>query len=178
MTWAVAAPAIGSIGTGIAQGISGENEAKINQQVPQENYELNRDTTAARESAYGAAKATGSANQAAGEGALGSFTGGTGLYGTENPMLGQESKDIAAKNAQELQQGAGQMSANLAGSGVRGGQAATLLNRGTGGMAINAQEDVNQMKYQDAAQRQAAAMAYQAAKAGAGQSAATGSIGF
>ena len=99
----------GGVLGGVATGISNQNVAQINQQVPQENYELNKDTLAARAGAYNSAKTTGATNQAGGEGELGSFTGNTGLYGTANPVLGQESADIAAQNAQELQQGAGQM---------------------------------------------------------------------
>ena len=88
-------------------------------------------------------------------------------------MLTQESKDIADKNAQELQQGSGQMGANLAAQGVRGGAAATLMNRGTGQEAITAQQNINQMKYEDEATRQSDLRAYQAAKAGRGQVGAT-----
>ncbi len=89
-----------------------------------------------------------------------------GESNTPNAMLNQESQDIASRNAQELQQGAGQMSANLAAQGVRGGQAATLMNRGTGQQAISAQQNINQMKFQDEATRKNQLRAYMAAKAG------------
>jgi len=94
-----------------------------------------------------------------------------GESGQINPELGRMESDIATGNAKELQQGAGQMAANLAGQGVRGGQAATLINRGTGEQAIGAQKDVNQMKYNDISQKEADLRAYMANKARAGQTA-------
>lgn len=92
-------------------------------------------------------------------------------FNTENPELSTMESDIASGNAKQLQQGASQMAANLATQGVRGGQAATLLNRGTGEQAIAAQKDVNQMKYSDAATRAAELRAYKAALAQRGQAA-------
>jgi len=118
-----------------------------------------------RKKAYEQAVATGSAQMAQGE------QGFMGSINEANPELDTMSNDIANGNARALSQGAGQMSANLATQGVRGGQAATLLNRGTGSQAISAQENINQLKYQDAATRAAQLRAYQAAKSQAGQSA-------
>lgn len=95
----------------------------------------------------------------------------------ENPELDQMEEDISAGTADQLQQGTAQMGANLAMQGVRGGQAATLMNRGTGAQAIQAQRDVNEMKYGDAAQRAAEKRAYLAALAKAGQSAGSPATG-
>ena len=92
---------------------------------------------------------------------------------TPSAQLEQQSADIASGNAKELQQGASQMGANLATQGVRGGQSATLLNRGTGTQAIEAQKNVNTMKYQDEATKKAQLRAYYASKAG-GQTPGTG----
>ena len=77
--------------------------------------------------------------------------------------------DISTNNAKQLQQGSAQLQANLALQGARGGQAAALLNRGTGEMAQGAQMDVNSMKYQDSSQRAADKRAYLSALAQRGQ---------
>ena len=122
-------------------------------------------TEAARQKAYAEAIAKGSSEMGEGENAL------TTEANTANPELEQQEKDIASGNAKQLQQGASQMGANLATQGVRGGQAATLLNRGTGEQSIEAQKNINQLKYQDAATRAAELRAYQAAKAARGQTA-------
>lgn len=63
--------------------------------------------------------------------------------------LDQLKQDIASQNARTMQDSARQMQANLYTSGVRGGQAATLMNRGMGQLARNAQSDINQLQYND-----------------------------
>ena len=173
----------GSVMAAQAQGNALENQAKLGLQGTEETLkeqgrEFDTSTTnsqalnAARQKAYQEAIATGGSQMTSGENAL------TTEANTANPELGQMETDIASGNAKQLQQGSSQMGANLATQGVRGGQAATLLNRGTGEQSIAAQQAINQMKYQDSAQKQAALMAYQAAKAGRGQSATTPAQSF
>lgn len=55
--------------------------------------------------------------------------------------------------AEELQQGMGQLQAGLAGAGVRGGQAATQLRRGVGEMTEAATENIQGLMAQEALQR-------------------------
>ena len=164
--------AAGSLASSAAQGRAAENAANVARQSEQERLAFEKETTQARENAYNSMRGAGAENQAAGESAL------TTEAATPNAALEQESQDIATKNARELQEGAGQMGANLAAQGVRGGQAATLINRGTGAMAENAQMDINKLKAEDEAKRQADLRAYQALKAGRGQGASTGAISF
>jgi hypothetical protein len=120
---------------------------------------------AADRAAYEASVGRGAGEMTAGESAFMNETG------TPNAQLTQQEADIKAGTAKQLQQGAGQMSSNLAAQGIRGGASATLLNRGTGEMATNAQTDINKMKFEDEAQRQADLRAYQSQKARLGQSA-------
>ena len=120
---------------------------------------------AADRAAYEAALSRGQGEMTEGENAF------TTEANTPNAQLGTMEADIKNKTAQQIQQGAGQMSANLAAQGVRGGQSATLLNRGTGEMATTAQQNIDQMKYEDEATRQADLRAYQANKAKTGQAA-------
>lgn len=171
MTWVGVGVGVG----GIAQGVSAKGAANATGNAMQKQAELGLKGTEeqiaeqkaeenARQAAYQTSRATGLGDVAAGENAL------TTEANTPNAMLTKEEEDIAAGNARELQQGAGQMDANLAAQGVRGGAAATLMNRGTGQQAISTQEDINKMKYEDEATRQADLRAYQAAKAGRGQS--------
>jgi hypothetical protein len=60
------------------------------------------------------------------------------------------------------------MKAQLAGQGVRGGQAVTQLNRSVGGVARDTQEDLDQIIAQDAQNRQNQKLAYESSKAGLG----------
>lgn len=85
--------------------------------------------------------------------------------------LDQLKQDILSGQAETMQAGSNQMQADLAASGMRGGQAATALKRGTGNIATAAQRDVNQLIGGEAMQRAAERRAYQSAKASRGQSA-------
>lgn len=133
--------------------------------------QFQKETQAAREAAYKAALAQGRTD-------LDSF-GGQAMteFDAANPELETMESDIASGNAKALQQGAGQMEANLAAAGVRGGQAATLLNRGTGEQAIESQKNMNELKYSDAATRAAEKRAYLAALARSGQAAGNAATG-
>ena len=71
--------------------------------------------------------------------------------------------NILKNESPALQKAAAQQSANLAQSGVRGGQAATLLNRGTGEMANTAESNIDQLIANDASQREAQSAAYESA---------------
>lgn len=82
--------------------------------------------------------------------------------------LTQMKEDILSGQNKQMQAAANQAKANLAQSGVRGGQAATALNRATGDIASAAAQNVNQLAYQDAINRQAAKTNMYAQKAAAG----------
>jgi hypothetical protein len=172
----------GSVMAAQAQAGAMENQATLGlqgtrEQIAEQGREFNTTTdyqkqlSDARAKAYQASLSTGGQQMSEGENAL------TTEANTANPELTQQTADIASGNAQQLQQGAAQMEANLAQQGVRGGQAAGLLNRASGEQAITAQKDVNTMKYTDAAQRAAELRAYQAAKAQKGQAATTPATG-
>jgi hypothetical protein len=94
------------------------------------------------------------------------------LQETANPLaeLGEAKQGALTGNAAALQQGAGQMQANLVQSGVRGGQAATLLNRGTGQQSVDANQMINQMAMDEATQRRQMRGGLFGQKAGAGYS--------
>jgi len=134
-------------------------------ELEQQNNQFNQEQQKARQAAYQNMLKQGGQNAAAGE---------SGFMGSVNQApssLEQAKKDILSGNARSLQQGSGQMQANLAAEGVRGGQAATLLNRGTGSMATGAQESLTQQQLSDEQRRQDALLAYKAAQAGRGQTA-------
>lgn len=119
----------------------------------------------ARKQAYDAIVARGGADMATGEKA---FIEEAGQAPAE---LDQLKQDILSGQAETMQTGSNQMQADLAASGMRGGQAATALKRGTGNIATAAQRDVNQLVGGEAMQRAAERRAYQSAKAGRGQGA-------
>jgi hypothetical protein len=173
----------GSVMAADAQGRALENQAKTQLegsklQIQEQGREFDTASAftkaqqAAREKAYQEAIATGQTQMGEGEQAFMSEAD------TANPELTTMEKDIASGTAQQLQQGAGQMGANLATQGVRGGAAATLMNRGTGATAIEAQKNINALKYTDSATREAEKRAYMAAKAGRGQSATLPAMSF
>ncbi len=122
------------------------------------------ETSQARQAAYAAAKKQGMTDQQAAEATL----------NMPNKALDTMTSDIKGQTAEELNLGRNQMAANLATQGVRGGQAALLLNRGAGEMATTAQRDVNKLKFADEADRRA----YQMAKAARGQNAALAGSSF
>lgn len=166
--------AIGGIaeGTGDVMAANADKEASENatnlqyktaaEQLAEQQRQFN-----AREGAYTTAIGTGHAQMDAAGNALNAEAN------TVNPELTTMSADVANRNATQLQQGAAQMGANLATSGVRGAQAATLLNRGSGQQAVDMQQYLDQLKYQDSSSKQAQLMAYNAAIGQGGQRAAT-----
>lgn len=104
---------------------------------------------------------------------------GEQMAGAQTPLaeLTQAKQDAISGNAAALQQGAGQMKTNLTQSGVRGGQAAMLLNRGTGQQSVDANQLINQMAVDEASERRklqqnslGAKMGLYGQKAGAGYS--------
>jgi hypothetical protein len=72
----------------------------------------------------------------------------------DNPVTARMQDQIRGNAMEGQQDAANQMRANLAQKGVRGGQAATLLNRGTGDLARKGLQDVNQLGYQNLLTRQ------------------------
>ena len=177
---AAAGAAVGSIGSSL---LGAYGQEKATDEARKANLQLTGEQIASTEKMFGQnlgfEQQQDTANRAAYEAALSRGQGQMGAgeqsliseANTPSAMLGQETQDIRAKTAQQLQQGQSQMGANLAAQGVRGGQAATLMNRGAGEMATTAQQGINQMKYEDEASRQADLRAYMAQKARAGQTA-------
>jgi len=183
VTASIAGPAIGGLmgGAGNVMGAQAsakaeEEKAKLGLQGTREQLDEQRNefkTTsefekanqAARQKAYDEAITRGSGQMGSGESELMSS------LGTANPEIAQQEADLRYGNAKAIQDTTGQIHANLAAQGVRGGQAATLEGRAVGDMGINAQKDINQLKYQDADTRAAQMRAYLAAKAQRGQAA-------
>lgn len=126
----------------------------------------------ARKKAFMDAITRGGGQMQAGESAL------LSSLANPNSQLAQQEADIRSRESEELNNAAGQINANLAAQGVRGGQAATIAARSLGSMGNQALRDVNQLKYTDEAERQQALRAYMAAKAQRGQAATLPSIGF
>ena len=87
---------------------------------------------------------------------------------TQNPYLNVIGQDLKNNTNDILNSGANQLNASLAQQGIRGGQAAPQLNRGIGNMALNANQNLNQMMYSDINQRNNLKAAYDQAKALAG----------
>ena len=78
----------------------------------------------------------------------------------------QEQSDIANKGTRSMQDISKQVGANLATSGVRGGQAAILQNRAVGEAGVSEQENIDQLLAEDAEQRRAAKTGYDTAVGG------------
>jgi len=127
----------------------------INKAVQEEQERVNK----ARETAYG--EVMGKAGTAATEGEAGL----TAATGQPLPELEQARQDLLQGQSESMSKGVSQLGANLAMQGVRGGQAATLLNRGTGDITRGVTKDINQMALEDAEKRRAANIAYQQQKA-------------
>lgn len=100
--------------------------------------------------------------QQAGEQALSSLT--------SQPLeeLGTMKQDILNQTSDVLNTGSRSLQSNLAQAGLRGGQAATQLARGIGSMTTSANQNLNQLIYDEASKRKATQMAYEMAKAQAG----------
>ena len=86
----------------------------------------------------------------------------------QNPYLNQMAYDLQTNTNDILNAGRNQVQAGLAQQGIRGGQAGTLLARSVGNMSNQANQDLNNMMYNDIQQRKALAEAYNQAKALAG----------
>ena len=120
---------------------------------------------ASRQKAYYDMIEKGKTAGAAGEGAL------MASLNAPSAQLANVEQDILSGQSESMQQASSQMQANLAQQGVRGGQAATQLRRGTGEIGASALKDITQLKYKDEQRREASKRAYLSAKAGAGTSA-------
>lgn len=80
------------------------------------------------------------------------------------PEIGQVKQDIRQGATEQQQEARNQMMQQLAAQGVRGGQASTLLNRGTGQIARESLRDENTLGMQEALGRQQARLGYTAQK--------------
>ena len=87
---------------------------------------------------------------------------------TQNPYLSVVANDLKNNTNDVLNSGRNQMLAGLSQAGLRGGQLATQLNRGLGNMTNQANQDYNNMMYNDIANNRNLQMAYNQAKALAG----------
>ena len=84
---------------------------------------------------------------------------------TQLPELQQLIKDIAEQTTETQRGNLRQINANLAQQGVRGGQAAILANRALGQTTREAQRDINNLAYNEAANRQNSRLNYYSQKA-------------
>ena len=84
---------------------------------------------------------------------------------TQLPELTQLVDDIANQSAEAQRQNQRQINASLAQQGVRGGQASILANRATGELNRDLQRDINQVVYDEAANRQKSRLNYYGQKA-------------
>jgi hypothetical protein len=87
---------------------------------------------------------------------------------SELPELGVLRDSILQGATKEQEMARNAMRANLAQSGVRGGQAATLLNRGTGELNQELIKDLNQLSYDEALNRRQTRSNYLGNKASTG----------
>jgi hypothetical protein len=88
---------------------------------------------------------------------------------TADPTIEAQRQDLLTGQNKALQAGTGEMRANLAIQGVRGGQVATQMRRGIGEMTEAGISDVNKLATEDSLRRAAERRAYMSAKAGAGR---------
>ena len=100
--------------------------------------------------------------QTEGEGVL------NNIVNNQNPYLNQVAYDIKNNQNDVLNTGRNQLNTALAQQGLRGGQAAIQLNRGIGNMTTQANQDLNNMAYDEAQQIRNLQAAYNQAKALAG----------
>jgi hypothetical protein len=92
-------------------------------------------------------------------------TGMADSSGIASGALNNEMGAIESGTTRTMQDTAKQVGANLATSGVRGGQAATLQNRAVGTVGLNAQENLDELLAQQAAATQAQQAGYNTALA-------------
>lgn len=84
----------------------------------------------------------------------------TDLFGQAPPELQTLKQDILSGQSEQLQAGSRELESQLAQAGVRGGQAATQLRRGTGEMTQDATRDINRIMAQEAIGRQQSETGY------------------
>lgn len=75
----------------------------------------------------------------------GDYSSAIAQAGEIPPEIQQVKEDILSGNARALQQAQSQIAANLAQSGIRGGQAGTLMSRATGEQTEAANRQINQL---------------------------------
>ena len=97
-------------------------------------------------------------------------TGMANSSGIASGALNTEMGAVESGATRSMQDTAKQVGANLATSGVRGGQAATLQNRAVGNVGLNAEENIDQLLAQQAAATQAQQANYNTALAGGAMS--------
>ena len=90
------------------------------------------------------------------------------IVNNPNPYLNQVAYDLKNNQNDVLNAGRNQVNAGLAQQGIRGGQAGTLLARSVGNMTNQANQDLNNMMYNDIANNRNLQAAYNQAKALAG----------
>lgn len=138
---------VGAAG-GLASGIMGSN-------AEEEAYKR-------RKKAYESMLKRAADIQTEGEGAF------NNLVANPNSYLGVMQRQLNDNTNKDLNMGRNQLNLALAQQGLRGGQAATQLNRGIGNMTTQANQDLNNMMYDEEQQRRNLQAAYNQAKALAG----------
>ena len=138
---------VGAAG-GLASGIMGSN-------AEEEAYKR-------RKKAYESMLKRATEVQTEGEGAF------NNLVANPNSYLGVMQRQLNDNTNKDLNMGRNQLNLALAQQGIRGGQAATQLNRGIGAMTTQANQDLNNMMYDEEQQRRNLQAAYNQAKALAG----------
>jgi hypothetical protein len=161
--------AIAGAGIGAVANIFGANAqadaARKQAEIEQQQIAFNQQQQTARQNAYNNMLTTSGNQMGAADTA---FNNSVSQAPTE---LAQAKQDVLAGSARGINKAADTMGASNAANGIRGGQAATLLNRGIGEMGIQTQENLNQMGLTDAETRAAALRSYEAMKAGNAQQA-------
>lgn len=90
------------------------------------------------------------------------------IVNTQNPYLNQIAYDLQTNTNDVLNANRNQLQAGLAQQGIRGGQAGTLLARSLGNITNQANQDLNNMRYNEIANNRNLQAAYNQAKALAG----------
>lgn len=92
-----------------------------------------------------------------------------------DPTIEAQKQELLSGQSKALQAGTGELRANLAMQGVRGGQAGTQMRRGIGEMTEAGISDINKIGTEDALRRAAERRAYLSVK---GQTGGAGQVAF
>lgn len=168
-----------SVVSSVIGGQAQENVAQANNDMSMYGINTNAATSAAQlaeqskeyQQTYGlTAEEAEHGMQASDEGLANAAAGMANSANIATPALQAEQGAIESGATRSMQDTAKQVGANLATSGVRGGQAATLQNRAVGEVGLNAEENIDQLLAQQAAATQAQQAGYYTQMAGGAMS--------